>query len=94
MASQTFSIGPTGNNVQTSNTVAVAVGEAIRVRFTEFTGPATASLKIVANSTTTLVTIDNKEAWVSGAVADGDTCSLEVKLNGSGSTVAGVIETF
>ena len=78
MASQTFSIGPSGNNVQTSNTVAVAVGEAIRVRFTEFTGPATASLKIVANSTTTLVTIDNKEAWVSTIARHG--CSSSTAL--------------
>lgn len=99
MASTTFTFSKdtnAGAQTQESSAVSVGAAESVRVRFsTPITGLMTAFLSITANSTTNLVPIDDPDAWATGAVAEGDSVKVVVKLNGSLlSACAGILETF
>lgn len=92
MASQTFDLS--GSTTE-SSAVSVGAGESLRVRFTDLSHGTTARLKIVANSTTTYVEIDRADAWVTGAVAESDSCTVVAQLGkDSAAKAAGIIETF
>ena len=101
MAFETFSFtkaSPQDADVYESDPIAIAAGEAVRVRFTDFSGAlakqADIFLVIDANSTESVARIDDNEAWASGAVAEGDQVRVRVKFDGALGTVAGIIEGF
>lgn len=100
MASQTFSFTRANGEPDSyeSDPIAIAAGEAVRVRFSDFPGAlalrADAFLVITANAVTSRVLIDNKEAWASGAVAAGDAVSVQIAFDGTVGTIAGIIESF
>lgn len=96
MASTTFTFDSgTGGATQESSAVSVGVGESVRVRFSApVTGKMTAFLEVTANATESLIPIEDNYAWVTGAVASGDSVKVVVKLNGSRGACAGILETF
>lgn len=98
MASTTFNIDENtggGANVQLSSAVTVASGEAVRVRFSERSGPASVHLEITANSVVSLVKITDVDGWVSIGVGAGDVCKVRVDTHGDPrSKVVGVLETI
>lgn len=90
MATTTFDIGPSGANEQFSSSITIS--SLARVRFTEFTGGATAWFEVTANGVTTLEPITNTA--VSYAESFGPVnVRVRVKLNGSQyAHVAGILE--
>ena len=94
-ATFTFNSGTNaGADIQDSAAVVIAAGESIRVRFTEFTPTAEAFLVVTANGVTSTIPIDNKTAWVSGAVAASDSVIVRARLNSSSGRVAGIVAGF
>lgn len=100
MASQTFSFVRSIDadpDVQESASIAIGAGEALRVRFSDFPGSlngADAFLVISANAVESTILIEDQQAWVTGAVAEGDDVKLRLRFEGRLGTIAGIIEGF
>lgn len=101
MASQTFTFtrDDAGDADSFDSTpIVIGAGEAVRVRFSDFSGAlaqrADAFLVIDANTVESRALIDNPEAWATGAVIAGDSVSVRVDFDGAFGTVAGIIESF
>jgi hypothetical protein len=90
MATTTFDIGPSGENEQFSSSIPIS--SLARVRFTDFTGGATAWFEVAANGVTTLEPITDTS--VSYAQSYGPVnVRIKVNLNRSQyARVAGILE--
>lgn len=91
MAFQTFTLTDATDE---SPAVTVAVGESVRVRFTDIEGSVTLDFIITGNGFTSAIRIDEVEAWVTAAVAEGDVCKVTAAFRDGIGTISGIIETF
>lgn len=82
-----------GEGAAESATITVGAGEVIRARFSEFVA-SKLRLRIVANSVTTFVEVDDEECWIAPALT-GDVVSLVYDGQGNpGAKVTGLLEAI
>lgn len=76
---------------QTSTTITLGTGEAVRVRFSLFSGNNAVDLGIIRNGITTYQRITDKEAYIGNALS-GDQVFVRALTIATGAEVAGIVE--